>query len=71
MRGANITQETLFTTAELDDFVLDDHSLRAIHDTHASTSDPDSRLFRKGNTGAQLSYQGHVLMGIPPIFSRR
>lgn len=32
------------------------------NDTHASTSDPDSRLFRKGNTGAQLSYQGHVLM---------
>jgi transposase len=32
------------------------------NDTHASTSDPDSRLYRKGNTGAQLSYQGHVLM---------
>lgn len=32
------------------------------NDTHASTSDPDSRLFCKGNTGAQLSYQGHVLM---------
>jgi transposase len=32
------------------------------NDTHASTSDPDSRLFRKGNTGAQLSYQGHILM---------
>lgn len=32
------------------------------NDTHASTSDPDARLFRKGNTGAQLSYQGHVLM---------
>lgn len=32
------------------------------NDTHASTSDPDKRLYRKGNTGAQLSYQGHVLM---------
>lgn len=32
------------------------------NDTHESTSDPDSRLFCKGNTGAQLSYQGHILM---------
>lgn len=32
------------------------------NDTHASTSDPDSRLYRKGKTGAQLSYLGHVLM---------
>jgi transposase len=32
------------------------------NDTHESTSDPDARLFCKGNTGAQLSYQGHVLM---------
>lgn len=32
------------------------------NDTHASTSDPDARMFRKGNTGAQLSYMGHVLM---------
>jgi transposase len=32
------------------------------NDTHESTSDPDCRLFCKGNTGAQLSYQGHVLM---------
>lgn len=30
MRGADITQETLFTTAKLDDFVPDDHPLRAI-----------------------------------------
>ncbi len=27
-----------------------------------STTGPDSRLFRKGSTGAQLGYQGHVLM---------
>ncbi len=32
------------------------------NDTHESTSDPDSRLYRKGNTGAHLSYQGHILM---------
>ena len=32
------------------------------NDTHASASDPDARLYRKGNTGAQLCYQGHVLM---------
>lgn len=32
------------------------------NDTHASRSDPDSRLYRKGKTGAQLSYLGHVLM---------
>ena len=122
MRGADIPQESLFTTAKLDDFVPSDHPLRAIraltdqalrrmsglfstlyadtgrhsiapeklksfrpkdgppdgggprnappdfkgqkrkNDSHASISDPDSRLYRKGNTGAQLSYQGHVLM---------
>lgn len=33
------------------------------NDTHASTTDPDARLFRKShNTAAILSYQGHVLM---------
>lgn len=33
------------------------------NDTHASTTDPDARLFRKsGNTAAVLAYQGHVLM---------
>ncbi|SFQ40981.1 IS5 family transposase [Variovorax sp. 770b2] len=31
--------------------------------THASTTDPDARLFRKSqNTAAILAYQGHVLM---------
>lgn len=31
--------------------------------THASTTDPDARLFRKGNnTAAILAFQGHVLM---------
>lgn len=33
------------------------------NDTHASTTDPDARLFRKGqNQAAILAYQGHVLM---------
>ena len=33
------------------------------NDTHASTTDPDARLFRKGNAQAAiLAYQGHVLM---------
>lgn len=33
------------------------------NDTHASTTDPDARLFRKGKSHAAiLGYQGHVLM---------
>jgi transposase len=33
------------------------------NDTHASTTDPDARLFRKGKSQAAiLGYQGHVLM---------
>jgi transposase len=33
------------------------------NDTHASQTDPDSRLYRKShNTAATLSYQGHILM---------
>lgn len=33
------------------------------NDTHASTTDPDARLFRKSqNTAALMSYQGHILM---------
>src|SRR5476649_120831 len=33
------------------------------NETHASTTDPDARLFRKSaNAGAVLCYQGHVLM---------
>ena len=36
---------------------------RRSNDTHASTTDPDARLFRKShNTAAVLAYQGHVLM---------
>lgn len=33
------------------------------NDTHASTTEPDARLFRKShNTAATLAFQGHVLM---------
>jgi transposase len=33
------------------------------NDTHASTTDPDSRLYRKShNTASVLCYQGHILM---------
>jgi transposase len=33
------------------------------NDTHASTTDPDARLYRKSqNTAAQLCHMGHVLM---------
>jgi transposase len=33
------------------------------NDTHTSTTDPDSRLYRKSkNTAAILCYQGHILM---------
>ena len=36
---------------------------RRSNDTHASTTDPDARLYRKShNTAAILCYQGHVLM---------
>ena len=33
------------------------------NDTHASTTDPDARLFRKShNTAAVMAFQGHILM---------
>ncbi len=36
---------------------------RRSNETHASTTDPDARLYRKGlNTAAQLCYSGHLLM---------
>lgn len=36
---------------------------RGSNDTHASSTDPDARLFRKGRqSGAILCYQGHILM---------
>ncbi len=39
------------------------HGERRSNSTHASTTDPDARLARKGNGHeAKLAYQGHVLM---------
>jgi transposase len=39
------------------------HGERRSNATHASTTDPDARLFRKGDAReAKLYYQGHVLM---------
>jgi len=32
------------------------------NDTHTSTPDPDSRLFRKGKTASELRFMGHTLM---------
>jgi transposase len=32
------------------------------NETHASTTDPDARLYRKGRTGAQLVHMAHALM---------
>lgn len=39
------------------------HGQRRSNDTHASTTDPESRLYRKSNnTAARLCYSGHLLM---------
>lgn len=39
------------------------HGQRRRNDTHASTSDPDAKLYRKANgREAKLSYMGHVVM---------
>ena len=41
----------------------DFHKQKRSNDTHASTTDPDARLYRKGKgKEAKLSYAGHVLM---------
>src|SRR5467141_2314850 len=41
----------------------DFHGERRRNDTHASTTDPDARLYRKGRgQPAKLAYLGHVLM---------
>ena len=41
----------------------DYHGEKRANDTHASTSDPDAKLYRKGNgQAAKLSYMGHALM---------
>src|SRR5262245_54539481 len=42
---------------------VDFHGERRRNDTHASTTDPAARLYRKGRGhAAQLCHQGHVLM---------
>ena len=39
------------------------HGEKRSNETHASTTDPESRLYRKGNSReAKLCYMGHVLM---------
>jgi transposase len=39
------------------------HGEKRTNDTHVSPTDPESKLFRKGqNQGAKLYYMGHVLM---------
>ena len=42
---------------------VDFHGKKLKNETHGSTTDPDSRLFKKGKgKEAKLSYMGHVLM---------
>lgn len=39
------------------------HNEKRTNETHASTTDPDAKLYRKGNKqGAKLCYMGHALM---------
>jgi transposase len=39
------------------------HKEKRSNETHGSTTDPDARLYRKGDgQGAKLSYMGHILM---------
>src|SRR6201981_1812411 len=40
----------------------DFHGEKRSNETHASTTDPDARLYRKGPGQPRLSYLGHVLM---------
>src|ERR1700730_519141 len=41
----------------------DFHAEKRSNDTHVSTTDPDAKLYRKGNAQpAKLSYMGHALM---------
>ena len=42
---------------------VDFHGERRLNQTHASTADPEARLFRKGKgKEAKLCFMGHVLM---------
>jgi hypothetical protein len=44
----------------------DFHKEKRSNETHASTTDPDARLARKGaGKEAKLSFTGHLLMGRP------
>jgi len=38
------------------------HGEKRSNDTHASTTDPDARLYKKGGQAAKLCYLGHALM---------
>ena len=38
------------------------HGEKRSNETHVSTTDPESRLARKGNTAARLCYSAHLLM---------
>ena len=39
------------------------HKEKRSNETHGSTTDPDARLYRKGDgQGAKLSFMGHILM---------
>jgi len=40
---------------------VDFHGTERRNETHHSITDPDARLYRKGNTGAKLSYMQHAL----------
>ena len=50
----------------------DFHGERRTNETHASTTDPDARLYRKGpGKEAKLCFMGHALDGEPPRSCRR
>jgi IS5 family transposase len=40
----------------------DDRGKSRSNETHESSTDPDSRLFRKGKTASELRFMGHTLM---------
>ena len=44
-----------------DDDGIDFRGKSRSNDTHASTTDPDARLYRKGKTASELRYMGHTL----------
>src|SRR4051812_45823680 len=55
--------ELHFTKSQVDARAGDFHDEKRSNETHASTTDPDARLYRKGSSqAAKLSYMGHALM---------